>query len=168
MEERWTQSFKRHSEFLKLVRKWFDVVNVKSPFIHKRLSDSIRKPVTRDCKDGLAYLQGIESMINRWIERDGRVNKISTDTLKWTSYTCRSLIGLANYLLEEHGGLCVILARFNTTESKDTLAIYESSLAVTTGQVWNSSWKGRRHQSKKSGISVWLFSKRSIKSRERS
>ena len=99
------KAFKDTAEFLKLVRKWFDVVNVKSPFIHKRLNDSTRKPVTRDCKDGLTYLQGFESMINRWIERDGRGNKISTDTLKGISYTCRSLIGLANYLLEEHGDM---------------------------------------------------------------
>ena len=32
-------------------------------------------------------------------------NKISIDTLKGISYTCRSLIGLANYLLEEHGDM---------------------------------------------------------------
>ena len=63
------------AEFLKLVRKWFDVVNVKSPFIHKKLSDSTRKPVTSDCKDGLTYLQGFKSMINRWIKRVGRVKK---------------------------------------------------------------------------------------------
>ena len=62
------KAFKDTAEFSKLVRKWFDVVNVKSPFIYKRLNDSTRKPVTRDCKVGLTYLQGFESIINRWIE----------------------------------------------------------------------------------------------------
>ena len=47
------KAFKDTAQFLKLVHKWFDAVNVKSPFIYKRPSHSTRKPVTRDCKDGL-------------------------------------------------------------------------------------------------------------------
>ena len=53
------KAFKDTAEFLKLVLKWFDVVNVKSPFIHKKLSDSSRKPVTRDCKDRLTYYKDL-------------------------------------------------------------------------------------------------------------
>ena len=45
------------------------------------------------------------------------------------------------------------LARFNPTESKNTFAIYESSLAVATGQVWNSSWKGRPSSEQK----IWYL-----------
>ena len=54
------------------------------------------------------------------------------------------------------------LARFNPTESKDTLAIYESSLVVTIlGKCETVHGRRGLHQSKKSGISVWFFSKRS-------
>ena len=104
-------------------------------FIHKRPNDSNRKPVTRDCKDGLTYLQGFESMINRWIERDGRGNKISTDHTERNFIQLQESHWTSKLSTRRTWWTMCYLARFNPTESKDILAIYESSLAVTTGQV---------------------------------
>jgi hypothetical protein len=98
-------AFKETAEFLRLVRKWFDIVNVKCSFVHIRMNDTTRKPVTKEWKEGQHYLEKFGSMMSRWLVRDGKGNKISTDTLKATIYTCRGLIGLSNYLLNKHGDL---------------------------------------------------------------
>ena len=96
-------AFKETAEFLRLVRRWFDIVNVKSAFVHVRLNDPNRKPVTREEKEGLDYLQKFGLVMRTWLERKEKGNKMSTDTLKGAIYTCRGLVGLANYLLDKHG-----------------------------------------------------------------
>ena len=42
--------------------------------------------------------------MRKWLEKD-KVKKISTDTLKALNYTCRGLIGVSNYLLDQHSDL---------------------------------------------------------------
>lgn len=95
-------AFQQTAEYLQQVRQWFDIVNVKSTSVNIRKNDISRKPVTSDNKHGLQILQNFQNVMTTWLERDGKGNKISTDTLKATINTCRGLIGLSNYLLDKH------------------------------------------------------------------
>ena len=98
-------AFKHTAEFLRLVRRWFDVVNVKSAYTHTRLNDPIRKPITKEEQEGLNFLDKFGQMMRAWLDSERKTTKMSTDTLKGVMYTCRGLVGLANYLLDRHGDL---------------------------------------------------------------
>ena len=54
-EER--SGFKETAEFLRSIRKWFDIVNVKTPTAYLKLNDNTRKPVTKEWRDGIEYLE---------------------------------------------------------------------------------------------------------------
>ena len=61
-------AFKQTAEFLRLMRKWFDVVNVKSASVNSRLNDPIRKPITNEEKGGLDFLEKFSQMMATWLD----------------------------------------------------------------------------------------------------
>lgn len=106
-------AFTDTAEFLRHVRRWFDLVNVKSPYIYIRRNGSNRIPVTKQNKEGLDYLKMIQAVMEKWLEEKDKTFKMSRDTLDSLINTCRGLIGLSNYLLDKHGDLLdyVLLGR---------------------------------------------------------
>ncbi|XP_043218350.1 uncharacterized protein LOC122379861 [Amphibalanus amphitrite] len=97
-------NFRQTADFLEMLKKWFSIVNVKTPYTHVRLRDSIRAPPSREEKCGLKYLADFGKMLEAWQNRTG-AGKMSADTTQAAIYTCRGLIGVTQYLLEKHGDL---------------------------------------------------------------
>ena len=97
--------FSQTAEFLDLLRRWFATVNVRSSYTHVRLRDPARKPVRSDEKESLTFLSSFADMLRCWQQKKAGATKMSADTLQAAIYTCRGLVGLANYLLEKHGNL---------------------------------------------------------------
>ncbi|KAF0298228.1 hypothetical protein FJT64_004479 [Amphibalanus amphitrite] len=50
------------AEFLKIVRTWFNIVNVKSPYKHVAKRDDLLKPICLENEDGLKYLEKFGSI----------------------------------------------------------------------------------------------------------
>ena len=97
------RDFKQTADFLEMLRKWFSVVNVKTAFTHVRLRDALRAPPRNgESCTGLDFLTAFAAMLQVWQNRKGG-GKMSIDTSQAAIYTCRGLVGVATYLLEEHG-----------------------------------------------------------------
>lgn len=88
------------AEFLKIVRTWFNIVNVKSPYKHVAKRDDLLKPICLENEDGLKYLEKFGALMEDWDRQPGTA-KISSDTLRGLVLTCRGLVGLSKYLLQE-------------------------------------------------------------------
>ena len=98
------RDFGHTADFLEMLRKWFSIVNVKTAYTHVRLHDSIRAPPSSEERCGLNFLINFEKMLKAWQDRSGG-GKMSTDTSQAAVYTCRGLVGVAQYLLEKHSDL---------------------------------------------------------------
>ena len=97
-------AFKGTADLLELLSQWFSVVNVKSAYTHVRLRDPLRTPPSHVEREGLNFLIAFKEMLQVWLDRTGGA-KMSKDTTQAAIYTCRGLVGLANYLLERHGDI---------------------------------------------------------------
>ena len=95
------QEFQGTADFLELLRRWFSVVNVKTAYTHVRLRDPLRTPPSNEERGGLNFLVAFQEMLQVWLDRKGGA-KMSRDTTQAAIFTCRGLVGLANYLLDKH------------------------------------------------------------------
>ncbi|KAF0287545.1 hypothetical protein FJT64_014052 [Amphibalanus amphitrite] len=95
------RAFQGTADFLELLRQWFSVVNVKTAFTYVRLRDPLRTPPSNEERGGLNFLVDFQKMLQTWLDRKGGT-KMSRDTTQAAIYTCRGLVGLANYLLDKH------------------------------------------------------------------
>ena len=95
-------NFKHTAEFLRYIRHWFDIVNVMNAYLHSRLNDSNRKPITLEDKEGLEYLNNCGQWMINWHEWRGKSLKMSNDTMLAASHTSFGLVDLAKYLLGKH------------------------------------------------------------------
>ena len=98
------RDFGQTADFLELLRQWFSVVNVKTAYTHVRLNDPLRTPPTREESCGLDLLTTFGEMLQAWQDRKGG-SKMSKDTSQAAIYTCRGLVGVTHYLLEEYNDL---------------------------------------------------------------
>ncbi|KAF0293045.1 hypothetical protein FJT64_000977 [Amphibalanus amphitrite] len=89
------------AEFLHQVRRWFDIVNVKSPGKHVRRNDSTLQPISTGDEKGLAYIEKFGKMMLRWEAQGNKKTQMSLDTIRGVAATCRGLVGLAKYLLRQ-------------------------------------------------------------------
>ena len=88
-------NFKHTAEFLRYIRRWFDIVNVKNAYLHSRLNDSNRKPITLEDKEGLEYLSNFGQWMINWHEWRGKSIKMLNDTMLAASHTSLGLVDLA-------------------------------------------------------------------------
>ena len=100
--------------FLKLVRRWFDSCNVKSPLMWIRMNDRHRVPLRSGCEDSertIAFLREFGDYV-----RDLSANGMPRDTCMAVYHTCRGLTGLAEYLLTKrvHGVEYVLLGKIQS------------------------------------------------------
>ena len=98
------------AEFLKMVRTWFDIVNVKSPYKHVEKRDDSLKPICLEDQDGLKYFEKFGALMEEWSRQPGKA-RISSDTLRGLVMTCRGLVGLSKYLLQDCGLKYVLLGK---------------------------------------------------------
>ena len=66
------KDFTETAKFLGLVRGWFNIVNVKPASVHVNLNDPLRKPATKEKKEGLRFLLKFGEMLQTWLERKGK------------------------------------------------------------------------------------------------
>ena len=107
------RDFNDTAEFLELVRRWFNICNVKSPNMAKRLNDDNRVPLRTNCEKSEVSLQFLEDFgrfMRDWLESEiSPTEKLSKDTSMALFYTCRGLAGLTRHLLKTHEDVQYVL-----------------------------------------------------------
>ena len=97
------------ANFLRIIRKWWNIVNVKNPKFGKRRRDPFREPISLDNLGNIQWLEKFLEWIKKWEEmKDG--HGFSSQTFITIKQTTKGLIGAAMYLLEEKGFGYVLLA----------------------------------------------------------
>lgn len=114
--------FEVTARYLRIVRTWFNVCNVKSRYAGQRNRDPVREPVANfdDFQDfgALQYLEKFANWIQKWEqmckENNNFKNGLSRETFMTTQQTSRGLIGVSICLIEEKGFSYVLLFFFNS------------------------------------------------------
>lgn len=109
-------AYKETAAFLRLVRKWFTICNVKNNYSHCQCNDPNRKPVTNNDQESLAFLEQFAEWLRIWQER--RDNKkrtvlkgqfMSSETAKALRHTSLGLVELARHLLLTYKDITYVL-----------------------------------------------------------
>lgn len=66
------QGFNQTAEFLQMIRTWFNIINVKSPWAHVKRNDSTLKPISSDDQQGIACIEKFGKMMSTWLSQPER------------------------------------------------------------------------------------------------
>ncbi len=101
--------FKQTVPFMKLIRKLWNICNVKTPSAGKHKRDKSRDPIWNGDSENLKFLSDFVSWLEMWKKNSQIKETLTRETLIAIEQTCKALIGLANYLIEEKGFYYVLL-----------------------------------------------------------
>ena len=100
------QQFADTAEFLELVRRWFNICNVKSSSLSNHLNDKDRVAFRLNCTDShrsQTFLLDFGEFMRNWQQSNVHIShKITRDTSMAVFHTSRGLVGLSKYLLEKY------------------------------------------------------------------
>jgi len=131
-EGKWVET----ANFLKLIRRFWNCVNVqtKSAAMHKR--DERRKPITINDKSQLEFLESFVEWLKAW-ESIGTTNGLSKETFSSAQQTCSALKELAEYLLTVKNLEYVTLGKINSDGIENRFGWYRQlagTYCVNTSQ----------------------------------
>jgi hypothetical protein len=116
------KAFVDTAEFLELVRRWFNICNVKSPYMARTLNDKNRVALRLGCEESelsLKFLDDFGKLMRSWHEGEGQVSaKMSKDTCMAVYYSSRGLVNLTRYLLEKYSDTLEFLLLGNIQYNK--------------------------------------------------
>ena len=97
------------AEFLELVRRWFNICNVKSPYMACTLNDKNRVALRLECEESeqsLKFLSDFGKFMRSWHESESPASeKMSKVTCMAVYYSSRGLVNLTRYLLEKYNDI---------------------------------------------------------------
>ena len=144
------ETFKDTAVFLELVRRWFDICNVKSPLMWVRMNDRHRVPLRLGCENSE---RAVSFMREFGVYMSSLAGKgISKDTCMTVYHTCRGLTGLAEYLLTRHDSdvKYVLLGKVQSDPIENHFGRLRQ-LALSSAVFRERS----RYQNKRTGMVVW-------------
>ena len=114
--------FENTANYLRIIRTWFNVCNVKNRYNGQRTRDPVRKPITNYEEDedfgAFQLLHKFAAWIKDWEDKCTEAKNfkhgLSRETFMTSYQTSRALIGVSIYLLEEKGFFYVLLYFFNS------------------------------------------------------
>ena len=87
------------ANILKIVRKMWNITNVKTPFAGQASRDDSREPVTDASDDKLSYVLQFASWVKLWQSKT--VSSLSKDTSTAVHQTSIALVALAKDMITE-------------------------------------------------------------------
>ncbi len=94
-------SFENTAAFLKIIRRWFNVVNVRSKCSAQKTRDEGRDAIYYEDRHQLEFLQDFYEWLDRWSQQNGQ--GLSNQTFHHSKVTTLNFIHLCNYLLDKKG-----------------------------------------------------------------
>ena len=104
------EHFRDTASFAKIVRDWFNKVNVKSTNYGTHSRDDERNPIRKESmEDDLSSIRSVCSWLEKWLTNSGRSGGLSLRTFEAAIRTNKAIIVLAEYLLEHKTYLNYVL-----------------------------------------------------------
>ena len=103
-------------QFLKIIRHWWNIINVKTPNEGKVKRDIRRNPVTNENDEKLDYLRKFADWLSLWEESTVSKDKVclTKETAMATKHTTLTLIAVAKFLLREKNFQYVLLGQIQS------------------------------------------------------
>ena len=98
--------------FFQLVRKAWNILNVKTPFLGQKKRDPSREPVRSVDDWKLVFLRDFQSWLEEW--EDSKQKGLTKETFCAMKQTCGSIVPLATYLLIEKKFEYVLLGQLQS------------------------------------------------------
>ena len=99
--------WKGTANFFRIIRTWWNIVNVKNKYAAQRTRDPVRTVISLDPEHGdmggIQWLTKFAKWLKEWHEMNDFKNALSKETFFTMRQTSEALVGLAIYLLEEKG-----------------------------------------------------------------
>lgn len=110
-----TQELLDTVQFIKLVSKWWKILNVKQKGLDVINKEPLQAVVTNIDDDRLTFIESFGLMCLQMAGRQGkRIKQLSTDTAKAVNTTCKGIVELTKDLLNNYDYEYVCLGRFTT------------------------------------------------------
>ena len=106
--------WKKTVAFLKVIRRFWNIFNVKNPKMGQKTKDPVREPISHDDYAGLEWLRKFADWTEEWKALGNTKHGLSKETLITCLQTTRGLIGIAMHLLDEKGFQYVLFGFINS------------------------------------------------------
>ena len=132
--------------WLKLMRKWWNIVNCKNPFLGIRMRDDSRKPVSKTYQENVEFLQEFLLWTKRWEENgSGKRSKrkcLTRETMLATRQSTLTLIEIQKYLIQKRNFEFVLFGQLQTDPLEKRFGHYRQlaggNFFVSVRQVFES------------------------------
>ncbi|XP_040079545.3 uncharacterized protein LOC115308291 [Ixodes scapularis] len=135
------------AEFLKIVERWWSIVNVKTCNKGRRLRDDFQSPVTSLSGPQIEYLTNVIEWLDLWQSLKFDTGRLTPDTHSALRLTTSTLVKLTSYCLQEMGFDYVLLGKFQTDCLEDRFGKYRqlagAQYHVSIRQIFESERKLR-------------------------
>ena len=112
--------------FLKLIRRWWNVCNVKTPMLGIKKRDPSRQPITKVDDEKIQFLLDFAKWLGEW--QESKTNGLSKETFIAVKQTSVALALLAKYLLEHCKFKYVLLGQVQSDELEQHFGKYRQLL----------------------------------------
>ena len=112
--------------FLKLVRRWWNITNVKTPMLGIKKRDPSRQPITTVNDEKIQFLLDFANWLKEWEE--SKTSGLSKETFLAVKQTSLALAMLAKYLLQHCNFRYVLLGQVQSDEIEQHFGKYRQLL----------------------------------------
>ncbi|KAG0421808.1 hypothetical protein HPB47_002319 [Ixodes persulcatus] len=112
------------AEFLKIVERWWSIVNVKTCNKGRRLRDDLQSPVMSMSGPQIEYLTNVIKWLDLWQSLKFDTGRPTPDTHSALRLTTSALVKLTSYCFQEIGFDHVMLGKFQTNSLEDRFGKY--------------------------------------------
>ncbi|KAH9378468.1 hypothetical protein HPB48_016552 [Haemaphysalis longicornis] len=134
-------------EFISIVLKWWDIVNVKTPLKGQRLRDPFQEPISALNCHQIDYLNKIVDWLDYWQSLKHDAGQLTRETHTALHHTSHALVEVSAYCIEELGFKYVLLGKFQTDSLEDRFGRYRqlcgSQYHVSIRQIYECEQKLR-------------------------
>lgn len=141
------ENYEDTAKFINIIKKWWNVVNVKSPVKGLRLRNSLQQPITNDSLDErYMFLDHFLQWVNKWgtLGDGGKLTSETHEALKLTTY---GLLEMTDYCINELKFTYLLLGKVQTDALEDRFGRYRqlsgSQYHVSLRQILESEKKIR-------------------------
>lgn len=145
------RNWKDTAEFIKIIRTWWYVVNVKTPLKGVHLRQEMQQPLTNDSNDvRYRFLNKFLCWLDKWemIDLNGKLTKETHLALKLTTY---GLVQLVEYCMKELKFQYILPGKFQTDALENRFGLYRqlsgSQYHISLRQIFESEKKLRLQNS---------------------
>ena len=108
------EKWKETASFLKVVRVWWNILNVKTPMVGYHKRDHMRDPIRKEDCAQLRYLKEFSEWLVKWEKTAPKSESLSKETFFCSKQTSSAICALACYLINDIGLKYVCLGKISS------------------------------------------------------